>query len=106
MPGSKLRLVGEILNRVTLGACLLSHPALRQHTHTPSPLLIATGESIPLLCVEGVPRLPGAPQDDAGLTRKFEMSLKNLPAMQETVVRFLGREDPLEKGQADRKSVV
>ena len=40
----------------------------------PSPLLIATGESIPLLCVEGVPGLPGAPQDDAGLTRKFEMS--------------------------------
>ena len=33
-----------------------------------------TGESIPLLCVEGVPGLPGAPQDDAGLTRKFEMS--------------------------------
>ena len=34
--------------------------------------LIATGESIPLLCVEGVSGLPGAPQDDAGLTRKFE----------------------------------
>ena len=26
--------------------------------------------------------------------------VKNLPAMQETPVRFLGREDPLEKGQA------
>ena len=26
------------------------------------PLLITTGESIPLLCVEGVPGLPGAPQ--------------------------------------------
>ena len=24
--------------------------------------------------------------------------LKNLPAMQETLVQFLGREDPLEKG--------
>ena len=36
--------------------------------------MIATGESIPLLCVEGVPGLPGAPQDEAGLTRKFEMS--------------------------------
>ena len=32
-------------------------------------LLIATGGSIPLLCVEGVPGLPGAPQDEAGLTR-------------------------------------
>ena len=28
---------------------------------TPSPLLIATGEAIPLLCLEGVPDLPGAP---------------------------------------------
>ena len=26
--------------------------------------------------------------------------VKNLPAMQETPVRFLGQEDPLEKGQA------
>ena len=25
-------------------------------------------------CVEGVPGLPGTPQDDGGLTRKFEMS--------------------------------
>ena len=28
----------------------------------------------PLLCVEGVPGLPGAPQDEAGVMRKFEMS--------------------------------
>ena len=45
--------------------------------------MIATGESIPLLCVEGVPSLPGAPQDDAGLTRKFERQLhqsSGLPA--------------------------
>ena len=33
--------------------------------------LITTGESIPLLSLEGVPGLPGAPQDEAGLTRKF-----------------------------------
>ena len=37
------------------------------------------------------------------LLREFGASLiaqliKNLPAMQETPVRFLGREDPLEKG--------
>ena len=38
----------------------------------PSPLLIATGEEIPLRGLEGVPGLPGAPQDEAGLTRKFE----------------------------------
>ena len=27
-----------------------------------------------MLCLEGVPCLPGAPQDEAGLTRKFETS--------------------------------
>ena len=31
-----------------------------------------TGESIPLRGSEGVPGLPGAPQDEAGLTGKFE----------------------------------
>ena len=39
-----------------------------------SPLLIATGESIPLRGLEGVPGLPGAPQDEAGFRRKFETS--------------------------------
>ena len=37
-----------------------------------APLLIATGDSIPLLCLEGVPDLPGAHQDEASLTTKFE----------------------------------
>ena len=32
--------------------------------------------------------------------------VKNPPAMQETLVRFLGREDPLEKGQATYSSVL
>ena len=48
--------------------------SVSQSCLTLCPLLIATGDSIPVLCVEGVPGLPGAPQDDAGLTRKFEMS--------------------------------
>ena len=39
----------------------------------PEPLLIATGESIPLRGLEGVPGLPGAPQEEAGLTRTFKM---------------------------------
>ena len=30
---------------------------------------------------------------------------KNLPAMQETWVRFLGREDPLEEGMATLSSI-
>ena len=41
-------------------------------TEEPGTLLIATGGSITLLCLEGVPDLPGAPQDEAGLTRRFE----------------------------------
>ena len=32
--------------------------------------------------------------------------VKNLPAMQETPVRFLGWEDPLEKGGATRSSIL
>ena len=32
--------------------------------------------------------------------------VKNLPAMQETQVQSLGREDPLEKGMATQSSVL
>ena len=32
--------------------------------------------------------------------------VKNLPAMQEMWVRYLGQEDPVEKEMTDRKSVV
>ena len=32
--------------------------------------------------------------------------VKNLPAMQETPVRFLGEEDPLEKGKATQSSIL
>ena len=32
--------------------------------------------------------------------------VKNLPAMQETRVQFLGREDPLEKGMATYSSIL
>ena len=32
--------------------------------------------------------------------------VKNLPAMQETLVRFLGEEDPLEKGKATHSSIL
>ena len=32
--------------------------------------------------------------------------VKNLPAMQETLVRFLGWEDPLEEGMATHSSVL
>ena len=32
--------------------------------------------------------------------------VKNPPAMQETLVQFLGQEDPLEKGQATHSSIL
>ena len=32
--------------------------------------------------------------------------VKNLPAMRETQVQFLGREDPLEKGMATHSSIL
>ena len=32
--------------------------------------------------------------------------VKNLPAMQETLVQFLGGEDPLEKGMATHPSIL
>ena len=46
-----------------------------------------------------------------GLTLLFWASLvaqmvKNLPAMQETWVRSLGREDPLEEGMATHSSIL
>ena len=32
--------------------------------------------------------------------------VKNPPAMEETLVRFLGQEDPLEKGKATHSSIL
>ena len=32
--------------------------------------------------------------------------VKNLPAMQETLVQLLGQEDPLEKGKATHSSIL
>ena len=32
--------------------------------------------------------------------------VKNLPAMRETLVEFLGREDPLEKGMATHSTIL
>ena len=57
------------------------HPGLPGEEHrgfpaplplSPTTLLISTGGSTPLLCLEGVPDLPVAPQDEAGLTKTFQ----------------------------------
>ena len=48
--------------------------------------------------------LPGFPHSsEASLVAQ---SVKNLPAMQETRVRSLGQEDPLEKGKATHSSIL
>ena len=36
----------------------------------------------------------------------MSQTVKNLPAMQETRVQFLGREDPLEEGMATHSSLL
>ena len=33
-------------------------------------------------------------------------TVKNLPAMQETLIQFLGQEDPLEKGMATHSNTL
>ena len=38
--------------------------------------------------------------------RGFFQTVKNLPATQETCVRFLGWEDPLEKGMTTHSSIL
>ena len=40
------------------------------------------------------------------VTSLVAQSVKNLPAMQETWVHFLGQEDPLEKGMTSHSSIL
>ena len=40
------------------------------------------------------------------LSSLIAQSIKNMPAMQETRVQFLGREDPLEKEMATHSSIL
>ena len=54
--------------------------------------------------VESVPRFTSIPAP--GGSSLIAQSVKNLPAMQETWVQFLGREDPLEKEMATHSSVL
>ena len=53
-----------------------------------------------LLSVQCIYR--GLKPDGAALITQV---VKNLPAVQETLVQFLGREDPLEKGMAAHSSI-
>ena len=49
--------------------------------------------------------LRGFPDSSVGKKKKKKKK-KNSPAMQETPVLFLGREDPLDKGKATYSSIL
>ena len=60
---------------VALAAALKSSEILLQSYQYVSPVPETLVPHFPwCLLLEGVPGLPGAPQDEAGLTRKFETS--------------------------------
>ena len=59
-----------------------------------------------------IPGLGRSPGEEIGYPLQYSWAslvaqlVKNPPAMQETWVRFLGREDPLEKGKATHSSIL
>ena len=59
-----------------------------------------------------IPGLGRSPGEGIGYLLQYSWAslvaqlVKNLPAMQETLVQFLGREVPLEKGQATHSSIL
>ena len=59
-----------------------------------------------------IPELGGSAGEGMGYPLQYSWAslvaqlVKNLPAMQETWVRFLGQEDPLEKGWATHSSIL
>ena len=52
------------------------------------------------------PLFPEICSDLCALASLIAQLVKNPPAMQETPVRFLGQENPLEKGQATHSSIL
>src|SRR5574341_1554094 len=57
-----------------LEVCFQCHPMRRAQ------LLRSAGGSTPLLCLEGGPDLPVAPEDEAGLTKTFQTYPRQLPS--------------------------
>ena len=62
-----------------------------------TPLLVLAVE---LYTLQRIKRMSG------GWTSLIAQLVKNLPATQETPLRFLGREDPLEEGMATHSSIL
>ena len=61
---------------------------------------------------DSIPGLGRSPGEGIGYPLQYSwaslvaQTIKNLPAMQETWVRSLGREDPLEEGMATHSSIL
>jgi len=59
-----------------------------------------------------IPRVGRSPGQEIGYPLQYSWAslvaqlVKNLPAMRETPVQFLGRDDPLEKGKATHCSIL
>ena len=60
----------------------------------------------PMLCNERKPRQKQQRQPIQGILSLVAQLVKNLPAMQEALVQFLGWEDPLEKGMVTHSSIL
>ena len=75
---------------------------LTMSLHVPKPpgITVSSSQHSP---VEDTILIPGFKQDRASLVT---LLVKSLPAMQETLVQFLGWEFPLEKGLATHSSIL
>ena len=78
---------------------ILSHRATLRHWVTRKPF-------IPPLLPERGYRWEGRSGASGTRASLIAQLVKNLPAMQETLVQFLGQEDPLEKGSATHSSIL
>ena len=67
-----------------------------------------TGEpgGLPFMGSQSRTRLKSLSSSSSSMTSLIAQSVKKLPAVQETWVRFLGWEDPLEKGMATHSTIV
>ena len=74
--------------------------------HCRPPVSPGGGSELPEALLEPGDELLFANTAEAFRASLIAQLVKNLPAMQKTLVRFLGQEDPLEKGKATHTSIL
>ena len=102
------------LSRGALSRASRTHTPHKQNAHTPTPLFTSKASShdtvLKKSCGSDVSNDTLTPLGSICITYKgaslVAQTVKNLPAMQETWVRSLGREVPLEKGMATLSCVL